>query len=34
MECVDAFLDTTTPDPDEATAIALLRSIDEDRDER
>ncbi|MGZ4796781.1 MAG: RpiB/LacA/LacB family sugar-phosphate isomerase, partial [Acidimicrobiia bacterium] len=32
VECVDAFLDTTTPDPDEATAIALLRSIDADRD--
>jgi ribose 5-phosphate isomerase B len=31
VECVDAFLDTTTPDPDEAAAIALLRSIDEDR---
>jgi len=32
VECVDAFLDTTTPDPDEANAIALLRSIDEDRE--
>ena len=31
VACVDAFLDTTTPDPDEAAAIALLRSIDEDR---
>jgi ribose 5-phosphate isomerase B len=31
VECVDAFLDTTTPDPDEAAAIALLRSIDDDR---
>ena len=34
VACVDAFLDTTMPDPDEAAAIALLRSIDEDRDER
>jgi len=33
VECVDAFLDTTEPDPDEASAIALLRSIDEDRDD-
>jgi len=32
VACVDAFLDTTMPDPDEAAAIALLRSIDEDRD--
>ena len=32
VECVEAFLDTTTPDPDEASAIALLRSIDDDRD--
>jgi ribose 5-phosphate isomerase B len=32
VECVAAFLDTTEPDPDEAGAIALLRSIDEDRD--
>ena len=31
VACVDAFLDTTTPDPDEAAAIALLRSIDDDR---
>ena len=31
VECVDAFLDTSTPDPDEAAAIALLRSIDDDR---
>ena len=31
VECVDAFLDTTEPDPDEASAIALLRSIDDDR---
>jgi ribose 5-phosphate isomerase B len=31
VECVDAFVDTTTPDPDEAAAIALLRSIDDDR---
>jgi ribose 5-phosphate isomerase B len=34
VECVDAFLDTSTPDPDEASAIALLRSIDDDRDPR
>ena len=32
VACLDAFLDTTTPDPDEAAAIALLRSIDDDRD--
>jgi ribose 5-phosphate isomerase B len=32
VACVDAFLDTTMPDPDEAAAIALLRSIDDDRD--
>jgi ribose 5-phosphate isomerase B len=31
VACVDAFLDTTQPDPDEAAAIALLRSIDDDR---
>jgi ribose 5-phosphate isomerase B len=31
VACLDAFLDTTTPDPDEANAIALLRSIDDDR---
>ena len=31
VECVDAFLDTTNPDPDEAAAIVLLRSIDDDR---
>jgi ribose 5-phosphate isomerase B len=31
VACLDAFLDTTTPDPDEASAIALLRSIDDDR---
>jgi ribose 5-phosphate isomerase B len=31
VACLDAFLDTTTPDPDEASAIALLRSIDADR---
>ena len=31
VACLDAFLDTGTPDPDEASAIALLRSIDEDR---
>ena len=31
VACVDAFLDTTQPDPDEASAIALLRSIDDDR---
>ena len=31
IECVEAFLDTTAPDPDEASAIALLRSIDDDR---
>ena len=31
VACVDAFLDTTQPDPDEANAIALLRSIDDDR---
>ena len=31
VACVDAFLDTSTPDPDEAAAIALLRSIDDDR---
>ena len=32
VACLDAFLDTSTPDPDEASAIALLRSIDEDRE--
>ena len=32
VACVDAFLDTTSPDPDEASAIALLRSIDDDRE--
>jgi ribose 5-phosphate isomerase B len=32
VECVDAFLDTTEPAPDEASAIALLRSIDDDRE--
>ncbi len=32
VECVDAFLDTSEPDPDEASAIALLRSIDDDRE--
>ena len=31
VACVDAFLDTTEPDPDEANAIALLRAIDDDR---
>jgi ribose 5-phosphate isomerase B len=31
VACVDAFLDTTQPDPDEANAIALLRAIDDDR---
>jgi ribose 5-phosphate isomerase B len=31
VACVDAFLDTTEPDPDEAQAIALLRAIDDDR---
>ncbi len=30
-ECIEAFLDTTTPDPDEANAIALLRALDDDR---
>jgi ribose 5-phosphate isomerase B len=32
VECVDAFLDASEPDPDEASAIALLRSIDDDRE--
>jgi len=31
VACVDAFLDTTQPDPDEANAIALLCAIDDDR---
>lgn len=29
LECVDAFLDTSTPDPDERHAIAELRTFDE-----
>jgi ribose 5-phosphate isomerase B len=29
LECVDAFLDTGTPDPDELHAIAELRTFDE-----
>jgi ribose 5-phosphate isomerase B len=29
LECVDAFLETTTPDPDELQAIAELRTFDE-----
>ncbi|MBS1691709.1 MAG: RpiB/LacA/LacB family sugar-phosphate isomerase [Actinobacteria bacterium] len=29
LECVEAFLDTSTPDPDELAAIAELRHLDE-----
>jgi ribose 5-phosphate isomerase B len=29
VECVDAFFDTSLPDPDELAAIAELRSFDE-----
>jgi ribose 5-phosphate isomerase B len=29
LECLDAFLDTTLPDPDELGAIAELRALDE-----
>lgn len=29
LECVDAFLDTSLPDPDELAAIAELRRLDE-----